>query len=147
MSIMAMQTGSSSTMQWDGFYNIIFAHAKLQDYTKSNTSTKVQTNVCGQGTGSSCSAGRGRGGGTGRGGRTGRGSATSTANPDLVFTTVSGPNMTMKANMKLQPEEWSKLTAAQKFQLRAAKGLPTLPTTPREAHSTTVTPIAILCQL
>jgi hypothetical protein len=44
--------------------------------------------------------------------------------------------------MKTQPEEWSKLTADQKSQLRAAKGLPTLPTTPREAHITTVAPIA-----
>jgi hypothetical protein len=30
MSIMAMQTGSSSIMHWEGFYNIILAHAKLQ---------------------------------------------------------------------------------------------------------------------
>jgi hypothetical protein len=85
MSIMAMQTGSSSTMQWDKFYNIILAHAKLKDRTKSNTSTKVQTNVHEQGRGSGRSAGRVRGGGTGRGGRTGRGPAPTTANPDLVF--------------------------------------------------------------
>ena len=39
MSIMAMQTGSASTMHWDGFYNIILAHAKLQNHTKSNIST------------------------------------------------------------------------------------------------------------
>jgi hypothetical protein len=44
--------------------------------------------------------------------------------------------------VKLQPKEWSKLTPAQKSQLRAAKGLPNLPTTPRQAHSTTATPIA-----
>jgi hypothetical protein len=44
--------------------------------------------------------------------------------------------------MKFQPEEWAKLTLAQKPQLRAAKGLTSLPTTPREANSTTVTPIA-----
>jgi hypothetical protein len=142
MSIMAMQTESSSTMHWDGIYNITLVHAKLQDHTKSNTSTKAQTNAHEQGRGSGRSAGRGQGGGTGRGGRTGRGPATSTANPDLVFTTVSGPNITMKANMKFQPEDWSKLTAAQKSQLRAAKGLPTLPTTPCEVHCTDVTPIA-----
>jgi hypothetical protein len=103
LSIMAMKTGSSSTMPWDGFYTIILAHEKLQDHTKSNTSTKVQTNVHEQGRASGRSAGRGRGTGTGCGGRTGRGPATSTDNPDLVFTTVSSTNMTMKANMKFQP--------------------------------------------
>jgi hypothetical protein len=41
-----------------------------------------------------------------------------------------------------EAEEWSKPTPDQKYQLCAAKGLPTLPATPREAHSTTVTPIA-----
>jgi hypothetical protein len=87
-------------------------------------------------------SGRGQGGGTGCGRRTCCGTATFTANTNLVFTTLSGPNITMKANMKLQPEEWSKLTPAQKSQLHAAKGLPTLPTIPCEAHSTTVTPIA-----
>jgi hypothetical protein len=35
---------------------------------------------------------------------TGCGPATSTANPNMVFTTLSGPNMTMKANIKFQPE-------------------------------------------
>ena len=59
MSIMAMQTGSASTMHWDGFYTIILAHAKLQDHTKSNTSTKLQTNVHEQGHGFSRSDGRG----------------------------------------------------------------------------------------
>jgi hypothetical protein len=105
MSIMAIQTGSSSNMLWDGVYNIILAHTKLQDHTKSNISTKIQSNVHEQGRGSGCSAGRGRGGGTGCGGGTGHGPATSTDNSDLVFTTVSSPNMTMKANMMFQPEE------------------------------------------
>jgi hypothetical protein len=49
--------------------------------------------------------------------------------------------MVMKANMKFQPEEWAKLTPAHKTQLRTAKGVTSLPTTPREANSTTVTPI------
>jgi hypothetical protein len=142
MSIMAMQTGSTSTMQREGFYNIILAHAKLQDHSKSSTSTKVQINVHEQGRGSGRSSRRVRGAGTGRGGRTGCGTAATTASPDLIFTTFSGPAMTMKANMKFQPEEWAKLTPAQKSQLCAAKGLTSLPTSPREANITTVTPIA-----
>jgi hypothetical protein len=129
-------------MQWGGFYNIMLAHAKLQDHTKSNNSAQVQANIHEQGRGSGRSVGSGRGGATDHGGRTGRSPATSSANPCLVFTTVTRPNLTMKATMKLQPEEWSKLTPAQKSQLRAAKGLPNLPTTPCEVHSTTVTPIA-----
>jgi hypothetical protein len=78
MSIMATQTRSASTMQWDGFYNIILAHAKLQDHSKSNISTKFQTNVNEQGRGSGQSGGRGQGAGIGRGGRTGRGIASTT---------------------------------------------------------------------
>jgi hypothetical protein len=100
MSIMAIQTGSYSNMPWYGFYNIILAHAKLQDHTKSITRTKVQTKAHEQGRGSGRSAGRGRGAGTGRGGRTGCGPATSTADPDQVFTAIDGPNTTMKANQK-----------------------------------------------
>jgi hypothetical protein len=120
MSITAMQTGSTSTMPWDGFYNIILAHAKLQYHTDHNTSTMVQTNAHERG----CS------------------NDAITPSPDLIFTTVSGPTMTMKANMKFQPEEWARLTPVQKSQLRAAKSLTFLPTTPRKANSTPVTRIA-----
>jgi hypothetical protein len=49
MDIIPMQAGSASTMQWEGFYNIILAHANVQDHSKSNTSTKVQTDVHEQG--------------------------------------------------------------------------------------------------
>ena len=52
-----------------------------------------------------------------------------TPNPTIeqVFTKVSGSTIVMKANMKFIPEEWQKLTPAQKTQLHAVKGIPSTP--------------------
>jgi hypothetical protein len=146
MSIMAMQPGTTNIFSWDGFYNIILAHAKLHDHsTKSTTNTNRQTNVAEQGRTSGRNGGRGRGGGFGRGGTAGRGTTTTTTTPtDLVFTTVTGPTMVMKANMKFHPDEWKKLSPSQKAKLRTAKGLPSLtPPIPRETNNTTVQPVVV----
>ena len=142
MSIMAMSPGTTNIFSWDGFYNIILAHAKLHDHSRPNTNTR-QANATEQGRSTGRNSGRGRGAGSGRGGSGGR-SATTTTSPrtDLVFTTVTGQNMVMKANMKFHPDEWKKLTAVQKTQLRTAKGLPSLPSTPRESNNTTIQPVS-----
>ena len=142
MSIMAMSPGTTNIFSWDGFYNIILAHAKLHDHSRTNTNTR-QANATEQGRSTGRNSGRGRGAGSGRGGSGGR-SATTTTSPrtDLVFTTVTGQNMVMKANMKFHPDEWKKLTAVQKTQLRTAKGLPSLPSTPRESNNTTIQPVS-----
>jgi hypothetical protein len=89
--------------------------------------------------------GRGRGHGHRGGGRGGGrehpapgcGSDTHslTSRADLVYTMVTGPNMAMKYNMIFKPEEWNKLTPAQKSKLRAAKELPPKPSpTPETAQ-------------
>jgi hypothetical protein len=39
----------------------------------------------------------------------------------------------MKANMKFKPEEWNKLTSAQKAQILVVKGLPPRPNKPSPA--------------
>jgi hypothetical protein len=108
-------------MPWKSFYNLILARAKLDDHSTAST-TKTTRNATIHKRG-----GGGRQGGGGRGqpyaGR-GSGAYTRTPRADYVFTTVTGSNMIMKANMKFKPEEWNKLTAEQKTQLLVVKNLP-----------------------
>jgi hypothetical protein len=135
MTLLGMSSTSSKQMPCDSFYNLILAHAKLYDHSHaSTTKTKRDANFHEQG-GRGGGWGRGSGGNGGRGSGSGhpapgRGSDTYSRPPraDLVYTTVTGPNMVMKSNMISKPKEWSKLTPAQKSQLRAAKNLTPKPT-------------------
>jgi hypothetical protein len=118
MTLLGKSPTGSQQMPWESFYNLILAHTKLHDHsTASTTKTTRSANIHERG-------GGGRRGGRGRGqpcaGR-GSGAFTRTPRADYVFTTVTGHNMIMKANMKFKPEEWNKLTAEQKTQLRVSK--------------------------
>ena len=130
MTLLGMNSSGSKQMPWESFYNLILAHAKLYDHSHATTTkTKRDAHLHEQG-------GRGRGRGRGGGGGGGRGNpfpgrgysgAPRTPRPDLVYTTVTGPNMVMKANMIFKSDEWNKLSAAQKSQLRVAKNIPPKP--------------------
>jgi hypothetical protein len=127
MTQLGMSSTSSKQMPWDSFYNLILAHAKRLDHSHASTpKTKRDANI-------------GRGGGYG--GRVGRGAGRGYPAPgcgsdtysrppwaDFVYTTVTGPNMVIKSNMIFKPEEWIKLTPAQKSKLRAARKMTLKPT-------------------
>ena len=142
MTILGMNPGGPKTLPWEGFYNLILSQAKLHDHSHAKSSkTEVNTTT------RTNNSGRGRGGGRGgQGGRStpnpaGRGTpATNPVTSDQVFTTVTGASMVMKAHIKFVPDEWKKLTPAQKAQLRTAKGLPSLPPTPRTVNTATTQP-------
>jgi hypothetical protein len=134
ITLLGMSSISSKRMPWESLYNLILAHAKLYDHSHaSTTKIKRDDNIHEQGgrVGGRVRGYGGRGGGRGHP-IPGRGSDTYSRHPraDLVYTTVIGPNMAMKSNMIFKPEEWSKLTPAQKSQLRAAKKLTPKPTPP-----------------
>jgi hypothetical protein len=130
MAYLGMNNSIEKEMPWENFYSIVLSHAKLNDHSKSTT-PKRETNIHDQ---RKRSAGRGSG-------TPGRGPPSRTSDrSDLIYTTVTGPTMVMKANMKFRVEEWKKLTPAQKSSLRVAKGLPSLPPTPRSSYSTNVQP-------
>lgn len=116
MTLLAMGNTTAQHMPWENFYNLVVSHAKLYDHSKP-TKIRRESNLNERGRGRVDGRGRGRGRGT-----HGRGSTNRVPNPDLVWTIVSGPNMTMAANMKFKTEEYQKLSAAQKLQLRIAKG-------------------------
>ena len=130
MTLLGMNSSGSKQMPWESFYNLILAHAKLYDHSHATmTKTKRDAHLHEQG-------GRGRGRGRGGGGGGGRGTPFSERGysgtprpprPALVYTTVTGPNMVMKANMIFKSDEWNKLSAEQKSQLRVAKNIPPKP--------------------
>jgi hypothetical protein len=139
MTMLGMGNTSASTIPWDNFYNLVLAHAKLHDHSSPTKPTReTNNNERSQG-------GRGDGRGRVRAGRNpGRGGGRysgRTPRTDLIFTTVTGPDMVMKANMKFHPDEYAKLTAEQKVKLRVSKGLPPQPAH-RAANVTTVQPTA-----
>ena len=119
MTILGMNPGGPKTLPWEGFYNLILSQAKLYDHSHSKSS-KTEVNN----TARTATAGRGGGRTGGRGGRGGRSTpttpgrgSTNNTTSDQVFATVTGTNMTMKANMKFVPDEWKKLTHVPKSQL------------------------------
>jgi hypothetical protein len=121
MTLLGMSPTGPQQMPWDSFYNLILAHAKLHDHsTASTTKTTRDANIQERG------GGRQRGGGGRRQPYTGGGPSASTRKPraDDVFSTVMGPNMIMKANIKFKPEEWNKLTDEQKTKIHVARSLP-----------------------
>jgi len=127
-ALLGMLGGSTARqMPWDNFYNLVMAQAKMLDHTTPVKATSRQTNVTerGAGWGDGCDNNH-------------------TPWTDLVQTTVSGPNMAMKANMTFTSEEYNKLTHDQKVQFRAAKGKTPWPTsTPNIVNNTTITPTVV----
>jgi hypothetical protein len=139
-ALLGMLGGTTARqMPWDNFYNLVMAQAKMLDHTTPVKTRSRQTNVTERG-----GRGRGAGRGGGRGRSSGRGFNRRAPRTDLVQTTVSGPNMAMKANMKFSTEEYHKLTQDQKVKLREVKGMTPWPkSTPKVVNSTTVTPAVV----
>ena len=121
LAMLGIGGSTTKTMPWDNFFKIILAKSMLIDHGKqASNNTRIQSNV----TQTSKPTPSGRGGSSGnraggRGHRSGRGNGAaergrSASYPERVFTTVTGPNMHLTANMKFHPDEWAKLTQSQR---------------------------------
>jgi Reverse transcriptase (RNA-dependent DNA polymerase) len=135
-------------MAWDNFFKLVMAHAKLIDHAKTTTNARLrethstQTTTAtssGRGGGRTTNPGRGGGRGTGAHGR-GRGRG---AYVERIFTTVTGHNMEMKANMKFQPEEWIKLSPAQQLKIKNLRTSATSTPPSYQAHATVTAPAPV----
>ena len=147
LAMLGIGGSTTKTMPWDNFFKIILAHAKLIDHGKqASNNIRIQSNATQ--TSKPTSSGRGGGSGSrsgGRGNPSGRGNSAagrgrSTSFTERVFTTVSGPNMHLTANMKFHPDEWSKLTQSQKDKVKILRNPSSAATAPNsinyQAHVT-----------
>jgi hypothetical protein len=94
---------TTTTIPWNNFYNMVLSNAKLLDSTRSKQTQETnQAN-------SNCNNNN-------RGNNSGNSTTPSTPTPVVKWT---GKNMVMKKGMHFSPEDWKKVTQAQKTQIYA----------------------------
>jgi hypothetical protein len=128
MTFLGMNHTGVKTLPWEDFYNLILVQAKMHDHTHTKTAkyeVHSADRIAGHGGRGSGSGSSGSTGGTTPG--RGNGSSSASSSSEQLFAKVTSPFMVMKAVIKCTPEEWTKLTSIQIYQLRTAKGLPSLP--------------------